>query len=340
MHRQLLNIAFLALSCAIGAPVLAVECPPLKSIASVRLMSTPDEREVFVPVSLDGQSRYMLLDTGGALDQLTPQAVVDLGLKSWRTPTLRFYDVQGDYADGATVVPDFSIGSLVGHNVNFVITPGSPFANDRNIAGILGPGILRYYDVSVDFGAGTLTLLSQDHCEGRVIYWHAQTVAVIPMQVQQATGHIVVPVALDGRSLSALIDTGADATVLNLSAAENDFGLDVRRAGLMPVRRLGGRDNPMVYRHQFGWLNFSGVMVANPVIDIIPDLAGRTGPRTATGTRIPDLDLQQGLPDMLIGMDILHHLHLYIAYGEQKLYITSAVAPAAEARQNAASSSR
>jgi hypothetical protein len=31
---------------------------------------------------------------------------------------------------------------------------------------------------------------------------------------------------------------------------------------------------------------------------------------------------------MLIGMDILRHLHLYIAYREQKLYVTLASAPA------------
>jgi hypothetical protein len=31
---------------------------------------------------------------------------------------------------------------------------------------------------------------------------------------------------------------------------------------------------------------------------------------------------------MILGMDILHHLHLYIAYKEKKLYITPASAPA------------
>ncbi|HTT81942.1 MAG TPA: pepsin/retropepsin-like aspartic protease family protein [Rhizomicrobium sp.] len=285
---------------------------------------------MFVPVRLQGRQEYMLLDTGGALDQVTPQIVAALHLPTYRTPTLRFYDLTGNYTNAATVVPDFAIGNLIGHDVNFVIMPDDSFGGRGYIAGILGPGILRYYDVAIDFGTKTLTLLSQDHCTGRVIYWPAPTVAVIPMQVQKASGHIVVPVTLDGRRLNALLDTGAYTTLLNLSAAENDFGLDVRRAGLMPVGRLGGRDNPMIYRHRFASLSFGGVTVANPMIDVIRDLAERMGPRTVTGTRVPDV--QEELPDLLIGMDILRHLHLYIAYGEQKLYITPASAPAAAPR--------
>jgi hypothetical protein len=77
----------------------------------------------------------------------------------------------------------------------------------------------------------------------------------------------------------------------------------------------------MPYQHRFASLDFGGVAVANPVVDILPGL-GR-GPRlpSATGTRIADGETEQ-LPDMLIGMDILRHLHLYISYREQKLYIT------------------
>jgi len=86
----------------------------------------------------------------------------------------------------------------------------------------------------------------------------------------------------------------------------------------------------MIYRHRFASLSFGGVTVANPMIDVIRDLAERMGPRTVTGTRVPDV--QEELPDLLIGMDILRHLHLYIAYGEQKLYITPASAPAAAPR--------
>jgi hypothetical protein len=49
------------------------------------------------------------------------------------------------------------------------------------------------------------------------------------------------------------------------------------------------------------------------------------------GSRLPVGDTEIGLGDMLLGMDILHHLHVYIAYKEEKLYLTAAVPPAASA---------
>jgi len=260
----------------------------------------------------------MLLDTGGALDEITQQTAAALGLRPFRTPTLRFYDLRGNYVDHAAAVPNFAIGNLVGHNVNFVVGPDYLFAGRPDIAGILGPGILRFYDVAIDFGANRLTLLSPDHCEGKVVYWPTRTVAVIPMQVLRSSGHIVVPVTLDGRTINAMLDTGAYTTALSLTAARNDLGLD-----LAMMFRFQHRVMP--YQHRFASLNFGSVTVANPLVDILPGL-GR-GPRipSATGTRISDGETER-LPDMLIGMDILRHLHLYIAYREQKLYVSAASA--------------
>jgi hypothetical protein len=48
-------------------------------------------------------------------------------------------------------------------------------------------------------------------------------------------------------------------------------------------------------------------------------------------TRIPTTETETGLGQMILGMDILHRLHVYIAYKEKKLYLTPATAPAAVA---------
>lgn len=321
MRRRFLIPALIVQLCAICVPAFAATCAPLKIISSVQLMSSPDEREMFVPVSLQGQKKYMLLDTGGALDQITPQTAAALNLKSYQTPTLRSYDLGGNYVDQATIVPDFTIGNLVGHNVSFVVGPDRRFADQPNVAGILGPGILRFYDVAVDFGARTLALISPDHCEGKVVYWAAQKVAVIPIEVLRASGHIIVPVTLNGRSITAMLDTGSDTTYLSLTAARND--LNVELPVMLRFQRL-----VMPYLYRFASLDFGGVAAMNPVIEIIPEL-GR-GPRLSSpsGSRVPDGQTER-LPDMLIGMDILRHLHLYIAYSEQKLYVTSSSVPAA-----------
>ncbi|HLY04758.1 MAG TPA: retropepsin-like aspartic protease [Rhizomicrobium sp.] len=331
-HTARTLIACTLTSVFLTSTAFADECGPLKIFASVDLRMATDDRAAFVPVTLQGQTKYMLLDTGGTVSEITGSTVASLGLESHKTPTLRFYDVKGNYVDHATIVPDFAIGDLKGNNVDFVVGPDDLFPTNENIAGILGPGILRFYDVAIDFADRKLTLLSQDHCEGKVIYWKADTVAAVPMQVVRASGHIVVSVVLDGHKLNAMIDTGATNSVLNLSVAEGDFGLKPRSPDMPAIEALGDRDNSFVYQHTFKSLGFEGIGVTNPVLDIIPDLAGSQMEQSAPiGTRFKDPSTEDATPDMLIGMDILRHFHMYIAYKEQKLYITPASTPVAVA---------
>jgi hypothetical protein len=70
-------------------------------------------------------------------------------------------------------------------------------------------------------------------------------------------------------------------------------------------------------------LSFGGITVSNPHMVIYPDLMGKRDydNTTLTGSMIAHAD--DGMQDeLLIGMDVLRQLHVYIAYGEQKLYIT------------------
>jgi hypothetical protein len=135
-------------------------------------------------------------------------------------------------------------------------------------------------------------------------------------------------VKLDGQILSANLDTGASRSTLNLSVAEGDFHLNEKQPDMIPVGRMRDKDDSIVFRHAFKSLSFEGLTISNPSLDIIPDLErGQMERPPATGTRMPDSSVEQKLPDLLIGMDILRHLHLYIAYKEQKLYMTPASTP-------------
>ena len=62
---------------------------------------------------------------------------------------------------------------------------------------------------------------------------------------------------------------------------------------------------------------------------IVPDLIGSKDPNNGmrTDTRAKRVDDLEDRPDMLIGMDILRKLHLYIAFAENRLYISEASTP-------------
>jgi hypothetical protein len=134
----------------------------------------------------------------------------------------------------------FTIGALRADSMDFVVTSGDePFDKKQpDVAGILGPNLPQGYDTDLDFGAKKLNLISQNHCEGKVVYWPAQTVAVVPMRVS-AEGNILIPVSLDGHPLTALLDTGSPDTILNLDVAEATFGLRPNTTELAAIGNLG-----------------------------------------------------------------------------------------------------
>jgi len=299
------------------------DCHPLTLITSVDLVRREGDPHVFVPVSINGKPRLMLLDTGGWKTEVTSEAAADLGLPY---VSIRFSEVNlaGEESHQAASVSTFSIGQLTTKSVEFVVAPEKYLFHDEpQYAGILAPNILKNYDVDIDFGGNKFSLLSPDHCEGKVIYWPASVVAVVPIRVLRS-GHILVPVKLDGKDVKAILDTGAYATTLMLPVAEDEFGLTMGSPDTPKAADMPDRPGAPTYEHKFATLSFGGVTVNNPGVVILPDFLRNKAGGPQLGSRLGGSSSPEQEPDMLIGMNVLRHLHIYIAYREQKLYITPA----------------
>jgi predicted aspartyl protease len=323
--------AFAALSIAVGtlfgATAQADDCGPLTMITSVDLVPTSNNTWQFAPVMIGNARRLMLIDTGGFVSEITPQAVQEFGLAHRQLGFMQV-DVTGATSQEAAVIPSFSLGGLSAKSIEFVIAPGRTlFGDNKELVGIIGPNILRKYDVDIDFGAHKLNLMSPDHCEGKVVYWHPAAIAVLPMHVLPS-GHIVVSVTLDGKEERALLDTGAMESTLTLPIAEGDFNLKMGKPDTPYVSELNGKPGAAIYKHRFSSLSFGDIAASNPEFVIIPDLVNHPLELQAgTGTRFVDTNARDETAPILLGMNVLRHLHLYIAYKEQKLYITPAGAP-------------
>ncbi|MEI9991265.1 MAG: pepsin/retropepsin-like aspartic protease family protein [Rhizomicrobium sp.] len=310
------------------APAAAEDCKPLTRLASVDLVPGADKRQEFVPVTLAGKDKLMLLDTGGVYAMISPSAAQELGLEG-NTGNVELFDVAGRKSD-LYAAASFALGRLKMDRMPFAITDGAKVSDDPRIAGILGPDLFKHYELDIDFGANKLSVFSQDHCEGKVIYWPATAVAVVPMRVY-GSGHIIVPVQLDGKEVLATLDTGAWNTTLTQRIAESQYGLKMGSADTPQSGALEGRAASHTYSHVFASLTFEGITVNHPHVEIIPDmthdLLANTPPDT--GTRLRPVEAKEFDSSMLIGMNILRHFHIFISYKENKLYVTPADAPAA-----------
>jgi hypothetical protein len=203
-----------------------------------------------------------------------------------------------------TEAQSISLARLKAESMPFAIMP-EPMPGDED--GILGQDILRAYDLDFDFANGNLNLYSTDHCEGRVTYWTDSPVAVLPFHRDRAS-HIIVDTTLDGKDVSAIFDTGASHTVGEWEPLSDKFDLTKDSPGVKTVRSKG---YTAVYAYPFKTLVFGGVTVNNPEI-----------PLASNGvSKMPSI-----LPPLLVGIDIMRRFHLYVANGEEKLYITAASA--------------
>jgi len=306
-------------------PVRADECQ-LKEVASLDL--TDFGYRPLVPVTIEGQGALMLVDTGTPISALDPRAVRSLNLITRRMFQGMMINSRGKSFDAVADLKTFAIGNLTAQDKRFLVDP-DPITGDSRVAGLLGADFLRNYDFDIDFAAKKLDVFDQDHCPGKVIYWPAGAVAVVPMHVENS-GHIVVPVTLDGQQIDALFDTGTSHTILWASAATQYFNLSPNSPGMQLVSKAG--DAPPIYRRQFKSLSLEGIMISDPIVDIVENEAGQAIQEDApTGSRISSAGEENGVTSMILGMRELQNLHIFVSYKEQKLYVTaptpSATAP-------------
>jgi predicted aspartyl protease len=299
-------------------PAVAAECA-LKRFVSVDTLTTQDGRMV-VPVKIGDSERYLMLDTGGSISGLTQPAARELGLSS-QASNVGLIGIGGAVSRRYAVLPSFTLGSVVSKAVKFMILPGNaPMSPDNRLAGTIAPN--PDIDLELDFVGRKLGLFSADHCDGQGVYWPATAIAAVPMRVARL-GHIVIPVTLDGKDMDAALDTGSSDTILNLSVARDRFDIRMDAPDMEPIGQLGQNASSTIYRRRFNTLSFAGITVANPVMNLMPDQMSQRLPNARrTGSLIREAD--RGLPDLILGMSVLSETHIYVAYREKKVYITSA----------------
>lgn len=290
------------LGALLGAPATAQDkqkCDLVK-FSELPITTLPDGRFT-VPVVLNGRHLDFLVDTGGVSATLDAGQSFNLQLLTFPTAN-ELRGVENLRLDRVATINNFSLGRLQGAGIPVYIDKYLPSGAD----GTLSPDMMKRFDVDIDLARGTLSLFSQNHCPGQVVHWTRTGYVVLPMEVSSRSGHIEVEVMVDGKKFDALLDTGARHSVISMRAAKK-LGISEKSPDL---KLLDGSDTRYKrYSYPFKLLDFDGVSVTQPHFEVVSD-------NYLPGSRT----------EMIIGNGILRRLHLYIAYGEEKLYITPALA--------------
>ena len=297
--------------CIAHAEAQADNCPLPKLLNQVQMSRAGHGEVDLIPVTVNGTPENFIFDTGGFFSQIGPAAAAALHLPV-QPGGRELYDMRGVISRDEAEADSFTLGQVTRQHVALQLSPNVGAFDGRPIDGILALDMLANVDADLDFGADTLKLFSEDHCPGKVIYWQPPAMATAPITV--ARNHISVPVMLDGHAFNAVIDTGASDTALTEAAAKRIFGLTPGDAATPRYGELNGDPALPTYIHWFNSLTFGQVRIGEPGVLVIPDDKSRDAARLA-------------IPDLILGMDVLRNLHLYLAMGEKKIYVTPASQP-------------
>src|SRR5215469_1722703 len=174
MTYQLRAAALFLAVFAFATPVTAADCNKLTLLTSIDTIPT-DAGGMLVPVKLNGVEKHMLLDTASGFSSLTQKEVDALNLQRQDT-NWRMLDSSGYASRNYVRVKSVQLGRLTGNEINFMVQPNPNATNDGYLAG----DVLERNDAELNFAAHKLNIFSQDHCEGRVVYWPAPVLAVVP----------------------------------------------------------------------------------------------------------------------------------------------------------------
>jgi predicted aspartyl protease len=295
----------------------SAECGPLKLINQVQLQAADQGRLELIPVRINGTEKLFIFDTGSPISSVS-RAVADELKLPVRQGDFTLYDVEGHISRDQAAVKELSFGRSRINDTFLPVLSNPEFSN-----GLFGGDFLKRYDADLDFGSDVLRIFSQDHCPGGVQYWQAPATGVVPISDQDS--FITVSVTLDGREIKAIIDTGAAQTTMSQEIARTVFGLSLGAPGAEEVRDFPAAPGAKIYSHTFGSLTFGDIEVKNPRVDLMPDLVGRNEERQQlVGNRArTERDLIK-LPELIIGLNILRKLHIYMAFGERRLYVSPA----------------
>jgi predicted aspartyl protease len=306
------------LLCALPlAPAFAADCKTLQLVASIPLVPANDKRAELVPVKLNGTEKKLLLDTGGYMSQISQHVVDELKLPVGGSA----FDLQGltgKQKGAAASIADFEMGTVRAHGTALQIMPDDAMG-EAGLNGLIAIDMFLPYDLDLDFGHDKMNFISSDHCDGKVVYWPSEVQAEVPMRIVH--GHYLINVTLDGRHLVALLDTGASNTAMGLDIAAQYYGLTPSSPGV----EAGAKVNLTIqgYHYKFDTLSFDGIDIHTPTITLMQ--SQMLGNRQASlGSRLSRTEDVQDHFDMILGMDIMRHLHIYIATKERKVYITPA----------------
>ena len=213
--------------------------------------------------------------------------------------TVKLLGAGGRVAGGIAMLHRFALGGIVLRDQPIAVGPSFPtLGGAPQVDGILGADVLAHFDVEFDLPRHRIVLWQVGPCAGEPGTPPPGYDAIPLRRVRR--NRMLLIASVDGRAVSALIDSGAQVSVIAPETAAY-LGIDPRRLGPPAAGRgLDERTLP-VWRLRFASLRVGAETVRDPLIDI-------------AAVQLPE-------EAMLLGDDWLDRHQVWLSYATNQLFV-------------------
>ena len=300
-HRWLAAFGIvLAVTAGSIKPAAAATCQLSKFLEMSMMLAG---RRPIVTTRIGGKDARFIVDSGAFYSTMSRASAAEFGLHlDPAPPWFRLRGINGDTSASIASVHDFGLGGVSVPKVDFLVG-----GTDTGTVGLLGQNFLGIDDVEYDLPHGAIRLLHAKDCAVDMLpYWAGTkpfTIISLESRNPPFQVHTVGTVSVNGVKLRAVFDTGAESSIMTLSAAKR-AGITPESPGVVPA----GLSTGLGSRALRTWIG---------TFDKI-DIGGEAIPKP----KIQFGDITIGDGDMLIGFDFFRTHRLYVANKANKMLIT------------------
>lgn len=229
------------------------------------------------------------------------------------------YGIGGEADLELAFVDEFMIGETTRENLRMLVA-GRQERGD-GVAVLLGEDFLHKFDVEFDLAHNQVRLYRPEQCDDMSpAYWAAEDVSAVEIDpVDEGRPQIVLTVRVNGQPVRALLDSGAESSLLTKDDAAA-AGITPETDGVVAIGNVVGLGRKAVTT----WVGpFKSVAIgkelftdtALPFADLYKDAI-----YTSVGSLLPRR--METLQPMLLGVDFLRAHRVLVAHSQRRIYFT------------------
>lgn len=274
---------------------------------------------ILVGGALNGQEVRFQIDTGAQYTILFKSAAAALDLSQFDIVGKHIYAIGGEVAVREALVETLTLGKWSAHDWRATVAGDSPMWVAEKIAGLLGEDFFHNFDVEFDLAHQVINLYQANHCdEASLGFWPGNIVVAEISRGGINRSVIEVMPEINGSRMRALVDSGADVTLLATSAASrvgvspDSPGVETAAAG-----RGVGAKSVAAWIGTFDSFRLGDETIRNARLRFAD--FSKDAKTERTGSRIAE----EMIPyDLLLGADFLASHHVLISHSQGKMYFS------------------